>query len=478
MTDRFQNNRRRLGEQVGDHGVAVVFAASEAVRNHDVSHPFRQDSDFFWLTGFDEPEAVAVLAPGFEGGEYVLFVRPRDREMEIWNGYRAGVDGAKESFDADQAFALDDFDSELTRLLLGRRTLYLRPENQSRLQKVMGRLDSHRDRLGSAVPSLISDLGRVMADLRLRKTEDEIMSLRAACDLSAEGHLEAMRKARPGDYEYQVGAHMEYVWRLGGSPRNGYPSIVASGPNACVLHYVENNRQMVDGDLLLIDAACEVDYFSSDITRTFPVGTPFTAPQRAVYDVVLAAQRAGIDTCRPGATINDPHLAARRVLTAGLVDLGLLPRNLEESLAMHHYREFFMHGTGHWLGMDVHDAGAYRIDGRHRALEPGMAFTVEPGLYIDPEREENEFPLLEYDLDQWAERRILLGTAAAKQLEEDEKAKVEKVRHPVPSEFRGIGVRIEDDILITPDGYENMTGAVPVDPAEIEAIRAESMSVV
>ncbi len=475
MASRFQKNRQRLAEQVGEQGVAVVFAATETVRNYDVTHPFRQDSDFFWLTGFDEPESVAVLAPGAAAGDFILFVRPRDREMEIWNGYRAGVEGARERFGADQAFSLDELDGELTKLSMGRRTLYVRPENQTRLQGAMGRLASHRDRLGSASPATTSDLGRLIGDLRLRKTEDEQASLRAACDLSAEGHLAAMRQTRPGLYEYQVAAKMEYIWRMGGSVRDGYPSIVASGPNACVLHYVENQRRLEEGDLLLIDAACEVDYFSSDITRTFPVGATYSAPQRAVYEVVLAAQRAAIETCRPGSTTNDQHETAKRVLTEGLVELGLLPRSVEDSLAMHHYREFFMHGTGHWLGMDVHDAGAYRVDGRHRALEPGMAFTVEPGLYFDPERESVELPLLEYDQDAWAERRILQGTAAAKKLEEEEKETVEMVTHPIPAEFRGIGVRIEDDILITSNGHENLTATVPVDPSEIEAIRAEAL---
>src|SRR5690606_15393688 len=278
---------------------------------------------------------------------------------------------------------------------------------------------------------------------------------------------------RPDLYEYQVQAAMEYVWREAGSRRNGYPSIVASGPNACILHYVENDRRIEDGDLVLIDAAAEVDYYSSDITRTFPANGSFTAPQRAIYDVVLAAQRAAMEQARPGAPWRAMHDTAVRVLTEGLVDLGLLPRGVDESLAMNHYREYYFHGTGHWLGLDVHDRGSYRIDGESRPLAPGMVFTVEPGLYLDVSKPKRSFALLEYDVDRWMEERILEGDAARRR-QDEALAEAEQVEFEIPEEFVGIGVRIEDDLLITEDGHENLTATVPTEPEEVEALCAET----
>ena len=433
MPDRFQNHRHALSARIGPNGLAIVPAATETIRNSDVSHEFRQDSDFFYLTGFHEPEAVAVLVPGHPDGEYHLFVRPRDREVEIWNGYRAGVEGARDRFQADVAYEIGQIDSVLTGLLLGRETIHYRignPALDSRVIGLVGKARSYHVRTGKTMPWTISDLDPVLADMRLRKSPSEIESLRAACELSAEGHREAIRFARPGLYEYQVQAAMEYVWREGGSRRNGYPSIVASGPNACILHYVENDREIEDGDLVLIDAACEIDYFSSDITRTFPVNGRFTGPQRAIYEVVLAAQRAAIAASQPGATIRTPHENSRRVITEGLVDLGLLPLGVDDSIAMNHYREFFMHGTSHWLGLDVHDAGTSRVEGKPRVLEPAMSLTVEPGIYID-QREEIEVARLEYDLDEWLERTLVEGPAARQELDKM-KEEAEKLRHPIP----------------------------------------------
>jgi Xaa-Pro aminopeptidase len=277
-----------------------------------------------------------------------------------------------------------------------------------------------------------------------------------------------MRYARPGLYEYEVQAALEFVFRASGSPRNGYPSIVASGANACILHYTENTRRMEDGDLLLIDAGCEWGYHSADITRTFPVNGRFTAAQRAVYEIVLRAQLAGIAAARPGNRYEAIHEAARRVLAEGLIALGALPRGLEESLAMHHYREFYMHGTGHWLGMDVHDVGDYRIDRKSRLLEPGMVLTVEPGLYFDPARETVTYHLREYSEEEMWERRLRLGASAAKKMEDEEKAKAEKVTHGVPRELRGIGIRIEDDVLITDTGCEVLTAGTPKTIDEVE----------
>ena len=285
--------------------------------------------------------------------------------------------------------------------------------------------------------------------------------------------MEAMRFARPGMCEYQVQAALEYFWRLRGSPRNGYDSIVASGANACVLHYIENDDRISDGELVLIDAACEIDGYSSDITRTFPANGTFSGSQRAIYEVVLQAQKTGVELSVPGSSMRAIHDESTRVLTEGMVDLGLLPKGVDESLAMHHYTQFFMHGTGHWLGLDVHDRGAYRIDGVSRPLEPGMSFTVEPGIYVAPDKTEIELTLLEYDLDDWNERRIRLGKAAAAAKEAEEKENAEKVTHQVPEEFLGIGVRIEDDVLITSEGCENMTESVPREMDDVEALCAE-----
>lgn len=474
MPDRFHRHRQELAERIGPNGAALIPAATETIRNNDVGHEFRQDSDFFYLTGFHEPEAVALILPGHPDGDYHLFVRPRDRELEIWNGYRAGVDEARDRFQADASHEIGQLDSLLPKLLLGRSQLYYRIGNSSHDARVTGlveRARTYHSRTGKTMPASVQDPAQLLGDQRLRKTASEIESLRAACELSAQGHREAMRFTRPGLYEYQVQAAMEYVWREGGSRRNGYPSIVASGRNACVLHYVENDRELEDGDLLLIDAGCEIDYFSSDITRTFPVNGRFSGPQRAMYEVVLKAHKASISAARPGATIRAIHDRSVQVLTEGLVDLGLLPRNVEDSIAMNHYLEFFMHGTSHWLGMDVHDAGTYRVEGKPRVLEPHMSFTVEPGIYVD-ERESIEVALLEYNLDEWRERALVEGAAAKQELDEL-KEKAEKVRHRIPEMFRGIGVRIEDDILITADGHENMSSLVPTAIDEIEEICAE-----
>jgi Xaa-Pro aminopeptidase len=316
----------------------------------------------------------------------------------------------------------------------------------------------------------------LLAEMRLIKTDHEIESLRRVCELSAEGHVEAMRFTTPGLYEYQVQAALEYRWRLAGARHNGYPSIVASGPNACILHYVQNDRLVEDGDLFLIDAAAELDGYSADITRTYPANGRFTAPQRAVYEVVLAAIEEGLDMSVPGSTPRAIHDAATKVLTGGMIDLGLLPRGLDESLAMHHYNKFFFHGTGHWLGLDVHDAGTYRVEGAPRKLEPGMAFTVEPGIYIAPDKGEITLTLLEYDQDEWNQRRILEGRAAAMEKEAEAREKAEKITHQVPPELLGIGIRIEDDVVLTDDGHENLTTTVPKEIDEIEAVCAEASS--
>ena len=475
MEDFFARNRRRLAELIGTEGLAVVRAAVPGLRNPDVEHAFRQDSDFFYMTGFGEPHAVAVIAPEHSAGEFTLFVQPRDRQKEIWDGPRAGVEGARETYAADAAYPIADFPGRLVQLAAGRSAIWHSLAADARPEPIMNLLakaDHLRTRLGGEFPRRLFDLRPFLSELRLRKSPPEIAWLREACALTMDGHREAMRYARPGRWEYQVQAAMESVWRMGGSPRDGYPSIVASGPNACILHYVENNRRMEDGDLLLVDAACELHHFTSDITRTFPVSGSFTGPQRRVYQVVLDAQEAAIAACRPGGHIRSPHDAALRVLVEGMVEMGLLPTGAEEAMNMHLYQEFFMHGTSHWLGMDVHDVGAYRVEGAYRPLEPGMALTVEPGLYVDPTRPEIEFAMLEHDADQWARERMLDPSSVARHQQLRDEAP--KVSHSIPPEYLGIGVRIEDDVLITADGHEVLTGELPRAPDEVEALCRET----
>jgi Xaa-Pro aminopeptidase len=471
----FIERRQRFAEALGD-GVAIVPGAQEVRRNGDVHYPFRQNSDFYFLTGFDEPDAVAVFSPTDAKERYVLFVRPRDRQMEIWNGRRAGVEGAVAAYGADTAYPIEDLDQQLRGWLIDHPTLYYRlgnPVFDARITRLVTELRGARSR-GHASPIRVEDPGPILHAMRLHRSPAELAAHRRACEISAEAHAEAMRYARPGLYEYQVQAALEFVSRIHGSPRDGYPSIVASGPNACILHYQENRRRMENGDLLLIDAGCEYGYYTADVTRTFPVNSRFTAPQRAVYELVARAQQAAIAEARPGQRYEAMHEAARCVLAEGLVALGALPRGVDDSLAMHHYREFYMHGTGHWVGMDVHDVGNYRLDGRSRILEPGMVLTVEPGLYFDPERESATFALREYSEDEMWGRRLRLGMAAARKLEDEEKANAPSVAHPVPVALRGIGVRIEDDVLITDTGCEILTAGAPKTVDDVERTCAES----
>lgn len=477
MTDRYAEHRRRLADVIGDDGLAVVPAANEVIRNDDVPHAFRQESAFWYLTGFHEPDAFAVITPGHDEGDYTLFVRPRDPSQEVWTGIRAGVEGAKERFGADAAYEIGELDQVLERLMMGREVLWYAAGNDrfdERIIKIITTARAHRERFGTVVPSTIRDVSVPLGEMTLIKTAEEAESLRRACELTAFGHREAMRFARPGMREYQVQAALEYHWRLNGSPRNGYGSIVASGANACILHYEQNDALIGDSDLILIDAACEIDGYSSDITRTFPASGKFTGPQRDVYEVVLSAEKKGLDMSAPGSALRSIHDEATRILTEGMVDLGLLPLSVEDSLEMHHYTTFFMHGTSHWLGLDVHDRGSYRIDGKPRPLEPGMAFTVEPGLYVAADKEEIELTLLRYDIDERNERRIRLGKAGAAAKEGEEAEQAEKITHKIPTEFLGIGVRIEDDVLIVPEGHENLTAAVPKEIDQVMALCAET----
>jgi Xaa-Pro aminopeptidase len=471
----FLERRQQLGTFLGD-GLAIIPGAQAGVRNQDAHYRFRQRSDFFFLTGFEEADAVAVIYPTSAKERFVLFVRPRDRDMEMWYGRRAGTEGAMTTYGADAAYPIAQLEQKLHEYAIDCPTIYYALGNAAYDPKIIQLMTGLRlvKTRGQTVPVRLEDPSPIIHELRLRRSPAEQARHRRACEIAGEAHLEAMRYARPGMYEYEVQAALEFVFRRHGSPRNAYPSNVASGPNACILHYTENNRRMEDGDLLLIDAGCEYSYYAADITRTFPVNGRFTAAQRAMYELVLQAQLAAIAMAQPGNRYEAMHDAARRVLTEGLVALGLLPRSVEESLAMHHEREFYMHSTGHWLGMDVHDVGDYRVDHQSRVLEPGMVLTVEPRLYVDPAREMATYALRAYSDVAMRERRDRLGMAVARKLEQEEQEHAPKITHPIPPEFRGIGIRIEDDVLITERGNEVLTSSAPKTIEAVERVCAEA----
>ncbi len=404
----------------GSPSVALVPSAPVFVRNNDVEHEYRQDSDFFYLTGFDEPESALVL----DGPDrkLTLFVRPRDPDREVWDGPRAGVDGAKATYAADDAEVIATLDDKLVDLLQNRRRVYYRlgvhRKFDDRLLAAIERVRA-RARTGVFAPTEIVDPGPILHEMRLRKGPEEVMTMRRAAGITKEAHELCMRRARPGMHEYEVEALLLDTFRRRGSERPAYGSIVGSGPNACVLHYRKNDRRIQEGDLLLIDAGCEYGYYASDVTRTFPVGRGFSREQQAIYELVLEAQLEGIAAVRPGATLDAIHARSVEVIARGLVKLGVIAGEADKVIETNGYKRFFMHRTSHWLGMDVHDVGGYFVDGKPRPLEPGMVLTVEPGIYIAP----ND------------------GTVAA--------------------EWRGIGVRIEDDVQVTELCPEVFTAEIP-----------------
>jgi Xaa-Pro aminopeptidase len=409
-------------------GVAIFPSAPAAIRNNDVEHEYRQDTDFYYLTGFEEPNAVAVLAPTDAEHRFILFVQPKDREREVWTGWRAGEEGAKRDYGADAAFTIDKLDEELPKLVAKADKIYYRfndPLFDERIVAFMRRFQRERQRNGAG-PKAIIDPAEMLHEMRLIKSSDDLEMLRRAVDISCEAHMAALRALRPGVYEYEIEAALRYVFRKNGSPRPGYPPIVASGPNATVLHYTTNNRRIEDGDLLLIDAGTEFGYYTGDITRTYPAGGSFTEDQASIYQIVLDAQVAAIEAVRPGATFIEPHDRAVRVLTEGMARLGLLKGDAEKLIEDGEYNKFYMHRTSHWLGMDVHDAGPYKVADEWRKLEPGMVLTIEPGLYIAEDIED------------------------------------------VDPRYRGIGVRIEDDVLVTENGNEVLSASVPKTIEEIE----------
>jgi len=410
-------------------GVALVPTAAEVPRNRDSLYPFRHDSYFYYLSGFPEPEAVIALVADAEGDRHVLFCRERNEEREIWDGFRYGPDAAKEIFGFDEAHPIAALHDKLPEIASNRPALFtplglFEPWDR----KVTELLNEVRNRVrtGVAAPDEVVDVRATLDTMRLVKDEHEVALMRRACAISSAAHRRAMGATRPGMFEYQIEAELLHEFLREGAQAVVYSSIVASGPNACVLHYRDNNRQMNDGDLLLIDAGCEYQGYASDITRTFPVNGKFSGPQKAVYEAVLAAQLACIDAVKPGASFHDYHAVAERVLAQGFIDLGLVTGSLDAVLESGSYRQFYMHRAGHWLGMDVHDAGLYQVRGESMRLVPGMVLTVEPGAYIRPAANVSEA-------------------------------------------FWNIGVRIEDDVLVTADGVDNMTAGAPKSVAEIEA---------
>ncbi|MEE3117440.1 MAG: aminopeptidase P N-terminal domain-containing protein, partial [Pseudomonadota bacterium] len=393
-----------------------------------------QDSDFQYLTGFGEPEAVLALIPGREHGESVLFCKERNPEKELWDGFLVGPEGAIERYGLDDAFPISDIDDILPGMIEGRsRVYYPLGKDQQFDSRVMAWVKTIRSkvRTGAHPPGEFVSLEHFLHDLRLFKSASEIKAMAKAAEISAEAHCRAMKRARQGGSEYHLEAELIHTFMSHGARSTAYPSIVGSGANGCILHYIENSAPLKDGDLVLIDAGCEYQCYASDITRTFPVSGSFSPEQRALYEVVLSAQYAAIDAVRPGNHWNHPHEAALRVLTQGLIDLGLLSGSLDDAIASEAYKPFFMHRTGHWLGLDVHDVGDYKIGDAWRLLEPGMALTVEPGLYIAPDNTQ------------------------------------------VDAKWRGIGIRIEDDVVVTKDGCRVLTDGVPKTIPEIEALMAD-----
>ena len=429
----FARRRKNLMAQMEPNSIAILPAASEKLRNRDADYHYRQDSDFHYLSGFDEPEAVLVLLPGRKHGEFVMFCRERDKTMELWNGYREGPEGVIANYGADDAFPFGDIDDILSGLIEGsRRVYYAMGQNSEFDSQVMHWVNTIRAKVrsGAQPPGEFLDLNHLLHDQRLFKSAAEIKIMKKAGKISADAHIQAMQACKVGGYEYQLEAELQYTFGKAGARFAAYNSIVGSGKNACILHYVENSEKIQDGDLVLIDAGCELEYYAADITRTFPANGKFSKEQRALYDVVLASQIAAIKSIKPGALWNDAHDITVKIITEGLVKLGLLKGRVSKLIKDGAYTDFYMHRAGHWLGMDVHDVGDYKVDGQWRVLEPGMVMTVEPGIYVAPDNEN------------------------------------------VDPKWRGIGIRIEDDVVVTKEGCEVLTDKVPKTADEIEALMA------
>jgi Xaa-Pro aminopeptidase len=433
----YRQRREQLMTKIGN-GTAIFRSAPTAVMHNDVEYVYRQDSDFFYLTGFNEPEAVAVLAPHHEEHRFVLFVQPKDLEKETWTGYRCGVEAAKTDYGADEAYSIEELDEKLPQYLIKAERIYYHLGRDRNFNNV---ILSHWQRLMAGYqkrgtgPIALEDTRPILHPMRLVKSDTELEIMRKAAAISAQAHNRAREFARPGRYEYEVQAEIEHTFRQEGGIGPAYPSIVASGANSCILHYIENNCQIQNNQLLLIDAGCSYGYYNGDITRTFPVGGKFTPEQKAIYEIVLEAQLKAIEEVKPGKPYNEFHDMAVCVIVQGLLDLGLLRGDLEEIIKEEKYKPFYMHRTGHWLGLDVHDVGVYKHNEETwQTLQPGHVLTVEPGIYISPQ------------------------------------IKPVEGQPEVPENWRGIGVRIEDDVLVTASGNEILTAAVPKLIEDLESL--------
>ncbi len=427
----FKKRRAALMKQIGKGNIAIISSAPQQIRNRDVHYPYRQDSDFFYLTGFNEADSLAVFIPGREQGEYVLFCREFDEKKALWEGAHAGLEGATKHYEADDSFPIDDLDEILPGMLENKAKVFYPMGKDSELDHKLLEWINHirrQSRSGVVAPGELVSLEHVLHEMRLFKSAAELKLMRRAAEVSARAHVRAMKACKPGLFEYQLEAELVHEFVLEGLRAVAYQSIVAGGKNACVLHYIENKDKLNKGDLLLIDAGVECDHYAADITRTFPVSGRFSEPQKQLYQLVLDAQYAAIEQVQPGLPWNKAHDASVEVLTKGLVELGLLKGRVKKLIKDEKYKQFYMHRIGHWLGMDVHDVGDYKIKDEWRLLEPGMVLTIEPGLYIPADCE------------------------------------------TVDEKWRGIGIRIEDNVLVTNDGHEILTSGVPKAIADIEAL--------
>lgn len=427
----FKRRREELIDRMAPESVAIIPTSPEKIRNKDVFYPFRPDSDFFYLTGFNEPHCLAVISPERPQGEFIIFCRERDKDAEIWHGKRLGLDGARECLGANHVFPIEDLEDILPGLIENKKQIYFPmgryQEFDNMLMKFVRQIDS-QNRSGIHAPDQFLALSTILDEMRLFKNDVELKSIKKAIDITREAHIAAMKKAYGGVFEFELEAEIIGVFMRNGARSPAYPSIVGGGENACILHYTDNKDSVADGELVLIDAGAEYGCYAADITRTFPVNGSFTAEQKALYEIVLLAQQAAIEKVKPNNNWDEPHSAALMVIARGLKDLGILSGSIEEIIETEIYKKFFMHKTGHWLGLDVHDVGDYKIDNQWRVFEPGMITTIEPGIYIS------------------------------------------KSEPNINPRWSGIGIRIEDDILVTKEGNTNLSKKVPKTISQIEEI--------
>lgn len=464
--------RQRIAKTI-QNGAVLLHGNKTIYRNNDANYQFRQFSDFHYLTEWPEPDAHAVILINDSIPELHMFVLDKNEEMETWDGKRIGQQDAVELYGAKRAYSNIEYSNELINLLKGHTDIYCDYSSsvfQEIDQQALNLAAPYDQRGGNFSKANLYSIQPILSESRLIKEDGELELLKKACDISIEGHLAAMKFTKPGIYEYQVAAEMEKTFYHLGAERLGYNSIVAGGENACILHYATNREELLEGQLLLIDAAAEYGMYSADITRTFPINGKYSTEQKAVYSEVLKAQDLGIEMVTPQNTMQEVHKATIASISESLVNLGLVPQSIEDTISMMHYFQFFMHGTGHWLGLDVHDAGSNELNSKPRKFSSGMVTTIEPGIYVRPSKPVIKFPLLERDPEKIKVRRKEMGMEAATKLEQKEMQEAKTVEHEIPEGLLGIGVRIEDNILCTQSDPINLTKALPRDIDEIENI--------